>query len=127
MLTQDCKVVWYGMLKLDSKLTPVIFDPQITPSIKGCIYLYNADRDAIVQYTWDIVQRLLVDLDKTEKNNLKKSLDAKWKAARKKFTKGRMYSFTPGQREAPLPIPPESDERRWDAADDDAFELEDLG
>lgn len=127
MLTQDCKVVWYGKLKVDSKATPVIFDPQITPSIKGCIYLYNAERDAIVQYTWDIVQRLLVDVDKTEKNALKKSLDAKWKAARKKFTKGKLYQFTSGPKESLPPVPVESDERRWDAADDDSFELEDLG
>jgi len=115
------------MLKVDSQLTPVIFDPQITPSIKGCIYLYNADRDAIVQYTWDIVQRLLVDMDKSQKATLKKSLDAKWKAARKKFTKGRLYTYTPGQKDSSPPIPAESDERRWDAAEDDSFELEDLG
>lgn len=128
MLTQDCKVVWYGKLKIGAKTTLVVFDPQITPSIKGCIYLYNADRDAIVQYTWDIVQRLLADLDKTEKNTLKKSLDAKWKIARKKFTKGRVYSLTSGGKSEPRPsVPAETDERRWDAADDDSFELEDLG
>jgi len=128
VLTQDCKVVWYGKLKVGAKTTPVVFDPQITPSIKGCIYLYNADRDDIVQYTWDIVQKLLMDLDKTEKNTLKKSLDAKWKAARKKFTKGRVVALTSGKsepRQASIPV--ESDERRWDAADDDTFELEDLG
>lgn len=127
MLTQDCKVVWYGKLKVGSKTTPVIFDPQITPSIKGCIYLYNADRDDIVQYTWDIVQKILVDLDKSEKNTLKKSLDAKWKAARRKFTKGRVVALTSGKSEPRQSIPVESDERRWDAADDDTFELEDLG
>lgn len=126
MLTPDCKVVWYGKLKVDSKTTPVIFDPMITPSIKGCIYLYNADRDAIVQYTWDIVQRLLVDLDKSEKNTVKKALDAKWKAARKKFTKGKVYNFTSGKGESAPPLPAEADERRWDAAEDDSFELEDL-
>jgi hypothetical protein len=127
VLTPDCKVVWYGKMKIGAKSTPVIFDPQITPSIKGCIYLYNAERDAIVQYTWDIVQKLLADLDKTEKNTLKKSLDAKWKAARKKFTKGRVYAFTSGKSEPRPSIPAENDERRWDAADDDSFELEDLG
>lgn len=127
MLTQDCKVVWYGKMKVGAKTTPVIFDPLITPSIKGCIYLYNADRDEIVQYTWDIVQRLLMDLDKTEKNTLKKTLDVKWKAARRKFTKGRVYSFTTGKSEPRPPASPvESDERRWDSADDDSFELEDL-
>ena len=126
MLTPDCKVVWYGKMKVDSKSIPVIFDPLITPSIKGCIYLYNAERDAIVQYTWDIVQRLLEDLDKTEKNTIKKDLDAKWKAARRKFTKGRVYSFTSGKSEPRIPVPAEADERRWDSADDDSFELEDL-
>lgn len=128
MLTQDCKVVWYGKLKVGSETTPVVYDPLITPSIKGCIYLYNSDRDAIVQYTWDIVKGLLEDLDKNEKGTLKKSLDAKWKVARKKFTKGKLYTVTSGQRQSSAPpAPAESDERRWDAADDDSFELEDLG
>jgi hypothetical protein len=127
VLTLDCKVVWYGKLKLDTKATPVVYDPLITPSIKGCIYLYNSDRDAIVQYTWKIVQDLLVDVDKAEKAAIKKAIDPKWKAARKAFTKGQVYAFTAQQKETvPIP-PPESAARRWDASDDDSFELEDLG
>lgn len=127
MLTLDCKVVWYGKLKIDSKATPVIYDPLISPSIKGCIYLYNAERDSIVQYTWSIVQELLVDVDKVEKATIKKSIDAKWKAARKRFTKDKVYAFTSQQKESvPVP-PPESAARRWDASDDEGFELEDLG
>ncbi|HEY6130976.1 MAG TPA: hypothetical protein VIV27_03110 [Halioglobus sp.] len=128
VLTQDCKVVWYGKLKVDSKATPVIFDPQLSPSIKGCIYLYNSERDEIVQYTWNIVQGLLIDVDKTEKNTIKKTCDAKWKAARKKFTKGKMYAFT-SQHEESVAVPapaPENSERRWDSTDDGSFELEDL-
>ncbi len=99
MLTLDCKVVWYGKLKIDSKVIPVIYDPLILPSIKGCIYLYNSERDAIVQYAWNIVKDLLVDVDKVEKSTLKKAIDAKWKAARKKFTKGtgiRLYVAAEG-------------------------------
>ncbi|MEZ5570855.1 MAG: hypothetical protein R3E64_02435 [Halioglobus sp.] len=127
MLTQDCKVVWYGKIKLDSKKIPVIYDPLITPSIKGCIYLYNAERDAIIQYTWKIVESLLCDVDKTEKAAIKKSLDAKWKAARKRFSKGRVYAFNPEDKApAPAPVAP-SNEQRWDTSDDDSFELEDLG
>lgn len=127
MLTPDCKVVWYGKLKVDSKATPVIFDPLLVPSIKGCIYLYNAERDAIVQYTWNIVQGLLVDVDKTEKATIKKAFDGKWKAARKKFTKGKLYSFTSDGKESRPPPPPETTGNRWDSTDDDSFELEDLG
>lgn len=127
MLTLDCKVVWYGKLKIDSKATPVIYDPLISPSIKGCIYLYNAERDSIVQYTWSIVQELLVDVDKVEKATIKKSIDAKWKAARKRFTKDKVYAFTSQQKESVPAPPPESAARRWDASDDEGFELEDLG
>ena len=127
MLTQDCKVVWYGKLKLDTKATPVIFDPVLSPSIKGCIYLYNAERDAIVQYTWNIVQGLLQDVDKAEKTRIKKEYDAKWKAARKKFTKGKEYSFASGSKAAAPTPPPPGDDRSWDATDDDSFELDDLG
>ncbi|MEZ5503433.1 MAG: hypothetical protein R3E50_12575 [Halioglobus sp.] len=112
---------------MDTKATPVIFDPLLIPSIKGCIYLYNSDRDAIVQYTWDIVKGLLEDVDKAEKSAIKKAFDVKWKSARKKFTKGKVYAFT-SQNKPAVPVPPtEVSERRWDATDDDSFELEDLG
>jgi hypothetical protein len=127
VLTLDCKVVWYGKLKVDSKAIPVVFDPLISPSIKGCIYLYNSERDAIVQYAWNIVKDLLVDVDKVEKSTLKKAIDAKWKAARKKFTKGQTYTFTSQEKASTPVLTPESAARRWDASDDDSFELEDLG
>lgn len=127
MLTQDCKVVWYGKLKVDSKATPVMYDPLLSPSIKGCIYLYNSERDTIVQYTWDIVRGLLVDVDNTEKTKIKKTFDAKWKAARKRFTRGKVYAITSHNKE-PIPVlPSDKAEQRWDAPDDDNFELEDLG
>lgn len=128
MLTLDCKVVWYGKLKTDAKATPVIYDPLISPSIKGCIYLYNSERDAIVQYTWHIVQELLVDMDKVEKSAIKKSIDAQWKAARRTFIKDKVYAFTSQQKESVPAPPPQSAARRWDdASDDDGIELEDLG
>jgi hypothetical protein len=127
VLTLDCKVVWYGKLKLDSKVIPVIYDPLISPSIKGCIYLYNSERDAIVQYAWNIVKDLLVDVDKVEKGTIKKSIDTKWKAARKQFTKGQVYAVTSQQQESTPVPPPESAARRWDSTDDDSFELEELG
>jgi hypothetical protein len=127
VLTLDCKVVWYGKLKMGSKAIPVIYDPLISPSIKGCIYLYNFERDAIIQYTWNIVKDLLVDVDKVEKAKIKKAIDAKWKVARKKFTKGEVYAFTSQQKESTPAPSPESAAKRWDASDDDSFELEDLG
>ncbi len=127
MLTLDSKVVWYGTLKIDSNATPVIYDPLISPSIKGCIYLYNFERDAIVQYTWKIVQDLLADLDKVEKATIKKAIDPRWKAARKRFTKDQVYAFTAQQKEAIPVASPENAARRWDASEDDSFELEDPG
>jgi hypothetical protein len=127
VLTLDCKVVWYGTLKIDSKVIPVIYDPLISPSIKGCIYLYNSERDAIVQYAWNIVKDLLVDVEKVEKGTIKKAIDTKWKAARKQFTKGQVYAVTSQQEESTPVPPPESASRRWDSTDDDSFELEELG
>jgi hypothetical protein len=128
MLTQDCKVVWYGKLKVDAKATPVIFDPLLIPSIKSCIYLYNAERDDIVQYTWAIVQRLLVDVDKVEKAAIKKAYDGKWKSARRRFTRGKVQALAAGNRAVIAPRPTEPVDNRWDAVtDDDSFELDDLG
>jgi hypothetical protein len=114
-------------MKLGATVTPVVYDPLIVPSIKGCIYLYNAERDAIIQYTWDIVRDLLVDVDKTDKGALKKSIDAKWKAARKKFTKDKVYALTSQQKESAPARAPENAAKRWDAGEDEGFELEDLG
>lgn len=128
MLTQDCKVVWYGKLKLDDRETPVVYDPLLVPSIKGCIYLYNLERDTIVQYTWNIVQKLLVDVDKNEMSALKKSVDAKWKAARKRFTKVNISALSSDSKAPPPPAPRgEVVDNRWDAAEDDSFELDDMG
>ena len=119
-------MVWYGKLKIDAKAIPVIYDPLLTSGIKGCIYLYHSQRDEIVQYTWKIVQKLLVDVDTAEKASIKKALDAKAKLARKKFTKGQEYNLTSGQKEA-IPAPPtETSDLRWEAPADDNFELEDL-
>jgi hypothetical protein len=131
VLTQDCKVVWYGKLKLESGATPVIFDPLLVPSIKGCIYLYNLERDDIIQYSWKIVQKLLIDVDKAEKAAIKKSIDTKWKSARRRFTKGKVQALTRGySAPAPPPSPPRPVESvqgsNWDAIDEDSFELDDL-
>jgi hypothetical protein len=125
VLTPDCTVVWYGKLKIDSKSIPVIFDPSISPSIRGCIYLYNTERDQIVQYAWNIVQDLLVDVDKSEKSKIKKSFDSKWKAAKRKYTRGRDYSVRPSS-QSPPQVSPAVLENRWDAAEGDGFELDDL-
>jgi len=118
-------VVWYGKLKVDARATPVIFDPLISPSIKGCIYLYNAERDQIVQYAWDIVKNLLADVDKSEKSAIKKSIDGKWKAARRAFTRGKEFAVKSSAQAQPV-VSPAPNERRWDSVDDDSFELEDL-
>jgi hypothetical protein len=129
VLTQDCKVVWYGKMKIDNKEIPVVFDPLLVPSIKGCIYLYNLERDSIVQYTWNIVHKLLHDLDKNEKNSVKKDVDPKWKAARKRFTKGQASNLSAeygARTSAPVAPPREVTENRWDVIDDDSFELDDM-
>jgi len=129
VLTQDCKVVWYAKLKIDDREIPVVYDPLLVPSINGCIYLYNLERDSIVQYTWNIVQKLLVDLDKNEKSTIKKAVDAKWKAAQKRFTKGQINTLSSEYTaRIPAPVAPvrEVVENRWDAIDDDSFELDDM-
>ena len=114
-------------MKVGSDATVVIFDPLLVPSIKGCVYLYNAERDAIIQYTWKIVQGLLVDVDKSEKATIKKTFDAKWKAARKKFTKGKLSLSSDEKEEKRTRTPaPDNAGDRWDSTDNDSFELEDL-
>lgn len=77
--------VWYGMLETSRFSTVVIRDDSLPESLSGRIYLYNADRDQIVEYVESIVNARLRPLDDQERSAAVKSLDKKYKATRKKF------------------------------------------
>ena len=85
MFDTSKKSVWYGRLETRSSDVPVIYDPGLPEPPTGQIYLYNAERDAILKYVADIVKPLLKNYEKSERAQIEKSLRKKWKSARKAF------------------------------------------
>ena len=62
---------WYGELRSTRGNTIVIRDSKLSPPAQGRIYLYNTERQAIVQYDEKIVSDKLFELDSEQKNKLK--------------------------------------------------------
>ena len=85
MFDTSKKSVWYGRLETNSSNIPVIYDPGLPEPPTGQIYLYNAERDAILKYVADIVKPLLKNYEKSERQQIEKTLRKKWKSARKAF------------------------------------------
>ncbi|MDJ0958160.1 MAG: hypothetical protein QNI91_14930 [Arenicellales bacterium] len=85
MVDVSKKSIWYGRLETTSSNIPVIHDPGLPEPPTGQIYLYNAERDAILKYVADIVKPLLKNYEESERQQIEKTLRKKWKSARKAF------------------------------------------
>lgn len=85
MFDTSKKSVWYGQLETTSSKTPVIYDPGLPDPPTGQVYLYNAERDAILKYVTDIVKPLLKTYEESERKKIEKTLRKKWQSARKAF------------------------------------------
>lgn len=110
MFDSSSMSIWYGRLKTSKSTTIVIFDPTLPKAPNGQVYLYNAERGAIIKYVAKIVTPLLEDIDKTELGEIKKALKKPWGAVRKAFINehgGRGLTFhkkakASGKAEGPL-------------------------
>lgn len=85
MFDSSTMSIWYGRLKTAKSTTVVIFDPTLPKAPNGQIYLYNADRGAIIKYVETVVTPLLEDVDNTELGEIKKALKKRWASVRKAF------------------------------------------
>lgn len=79
---------WYGELRSTRGNTIVIRDSRLLPPVQGRIYLYNTERQALVQYDEKIVSDKLFELDPEQKKQVKKQFKADWEAAKKQLLKG---------------------------------------
>ncbi len=77
--------LWYGMLETSKSRTIVIRDSEFPEGLNGRIYLYNADRDQVVEYVEKIVNPKLRELTADEKSALDKDINSKFKSTRKQF------------------------------------------
>lgn len=79
------KQVWYGELRTSKGNSIVVHDNQLPDASPGRIYLYNTDRDAIIEYVENIVKVNLYDLDEAGLKDAEAKFGSAWKAARAQF------------------------------------------
>jgi hypothetical protein len=77
------KAIWYGYLKAGKKSSPVVLDTKLQTRNPKTIYLFNYVRGKFLEYSRELVEPKLHDLDPDD--NLLKELKIAFKAARKMF------------------------------------------
>jgi len=79
---------WYGELRTKRGNTIIIRDDELPPTpTPGRIYLYNTERDAMVQYDEAIVSDKLFPLDAEQEQQAQSQFKSAWEAARKQLIK----------------------------------------
>ena len=79
------KPIWIGELRTSRGITVVIHDSQLPEASYGRIYLYNTDRNAIVEYVDEIVKPNLYDIDESAVRDAECKFSERWKATRNEF------------------------------------------
>lgn len=90
---------WVGWMENERERTPVMYDPTLPGVPTGQVYLYHADRGALVPYQRRIVVGFLRDADGEERKELRRVMNAGWKRARREFLRGRTVRRVPAAAE----------------------------
>lgn len=81
-------VVWYGELRTKRGNTIVIKDDDLPqPATEGRVYLYNTEREEMVEYVETIVADKLFELDAEQQKAVEKQFGSGWESARKQLSK----------------------------------------
>lgn len=88
MTKKTISSVWYGELRSKRGNTIVIRDDKLLPAAQGRLYLYNTEREALVQYDEIIVSDKLFELDAEQQMQVEKQFKSGWEAAKKKLFNG---------------------------------------
>lgn len=112
--------VWYGELRATRGNTIVIRDDQLPEPNKGRIYLYNTERDAIIQYDDAIVCPKLFPLDAQQQKDAESKYSASWEAARKQLVRahGKPSAHAEGKKSVTDDLYPTDDDDVIDEDDD---------
>lgn len=113
---------WYGEIQSSRGNIMVIRDNQLPPANKGRMYLYNVDRDAVIEYDETIVTPKLVELSEEDKQQVKAKHTKAWEAARKQFVRAHTKTSTTTtnrKTESSLDLLPTDDDDTSDDDDDD--------
>lgn len=81
---EDIKA-WYGELRTQKGNTIVIRDDHLPVARTGRIYLYNTERDAVIEYDETIVAPKLFPLDKAAQKKAESDYSQAWLDARELF------------------------------------------
>ena len=120
--------VWYGFLQAGDRSSPVIRDDRLDTGNHKTMYLFNLNRNSILEYSREVVEPKLRDL-KPDESVTVAELDAAYKKARRTF-KDRgagirsilnRSSSTPASNEAvynDIPVEDDSDDA-WVEEDED--------
>jgi len=76
---------WYGELRTQKGNTIIIRDDQLPLARTGRMYLYNTERDAIIEYDEAIVGPKLFALDKDKLEKAEADFGQAWLAAKEQF------------------------------------------
>jgi hypothetical protein len=76
---------WKGVLASSRGNSIVFRDASLPEAAPGRVYLYNADRGAVVEYVAEIVSAKLRDFTDAEAAALDAGIEKKWKTARDAF------------------------------------------
>lgn len=76
--------LWYGYMEAGDKSTAVIRDDRLDTGTRKTVFLFNLKRKEIIEYTREIVQPKLRELDTSERN-LIAELDAAYAEAQRQF------------------------------------------
>ena len=82
MYNASKKEPWYGELRTKQGNIIVIRDNQLPEATAGRIYLYNTEREAIIEYVESIVTSKLHDLNEKDQKEAEKKYGAQWQIAR---------------------------------------------
>lgn len=80
--------LWYGFLEAGDRSTPVAKDPKLTTGNPDTVYMYNLQRNEIIEYKRAIAEPKLRDLKPAESDQLKE-LKSAFAKALKEFTPRR--------------------------------------
>lgn len=97
----DSVETWYGELRTKKGNTVIIRDDELPAAPTGRTYLYNVERDAVIEYDESIVGPKIFELNKDEKKEAEASYASAWQSARERF----MLAHGKGPAEPPPPEP----------------------
>jgi len=107
----------YAELRTQKGNTIIIHDDQLPAARPGRMYLYNTDRDAVIEYDETIVGPKIFELSEDEQKKAEADYSQAWQAARELFMQAH------GKGPA-TPPPPEPEVENINPDDDSILEAE---